>query len=113
MGGLQDLLAESEDRWSRAERRADGVADKGLGKAVRTYFSLYLPAAVVLLFVIGAGIGMLLFQGEWADVQSHLFAGTMLAGIGAIAAGHHLQCEGHFFRSGNGQNECHDVTQPG
>lgn len=87
MGGLDDLLAESEDRWARAERRAQGVADKGLGKALTTYFSLYLPAAVVLLFIVGAALGMLLFQGGWANAQTYLFAGTMLAGIGAIGAG--------------------------
>lgn len=87
MGGLDDLLAESEDRWARAERRAQGVTDKGLGKALATYFSLYLPAAVVLLFIGGAALGMLLFQGEWANARTYLFAGTMLAGIGAIGAG--------------------------
>ncbi|QDG88144.1 hypothetical protein [Pseudarthrobacter sp. NIBRBAC000502770] len=87
MRGLDDLLAESEDRWARAERRAQGVADKGLGKALTTYFSLYLPAAVVLLFIVGAALGMQLFQGEWANVHTYLFAGTMLAGIVAIGAG--------------------------
>jgi hypothetical protein len=87
MSGLDDLLAESEDRWAKAERRAQGVADKGLGKAVRTYFTLYFPVGVVLLFIIGAVLGMLLFQGLWATARSYVFAGTMLAGIGTIAAG--------------------------
>ncbi|WP_285242840.1 hypothetical protein [Pseudarthrobacter sp. fls2-241-R2A-127] len=87
MSGLDDLLAESEDRWAKAERRSQGVADKGLGKAVRTYFTLYFPAGMVLLFIIGAVLGMLLFRGEFASARWYVFAGTMLAVIGTIASG--------------------------
>lgn len=87
MSGLDDLLAESEDRWAKAERRSQGVADKGLGKAVRTYFTLYFPAGMVLLFIIAAVLGMLLFRGEFASARWYVFAGTMLAGVGTIASG--------------------------
>jgi len=87
MSGLDDLLAESEDRWAKAERRSQGVADKGLGKAVRTYFTLYFPAGMVLLFIIGAVLGMLLFRGEFASARWYVFAGTMLAGVGTISSG--------------------------
>ena len=87
MGGLDDLLAESEDRWAAAERRSEGVADKGLGKALRIYFTLYFPPGLVLLFVIGFALGMLLFRGEWADTLSYLFLGTALAWLGAFIGG--------------------------
>lgn len=87
MGGLDDLLAESDDRWAKAERRAVGVADKGLGQTVKRYFTTYFFAGMLLLLAVGAGLGLLLFQGEWATTRSYLLAGTMLAYVGAIIGG--------------------------
>lgn len=87
MGGLDDLLAESEDRWAKAERRAVGVADKGLGQTVKRYFTTYFFAGMLLLLAVGAGLGLLLFQGVWATTRSFLLAGTMLAYLGAIIGG--------------------------
>ncbi|WP_045730417.1 hypothetical protein [Pseudarthrobacter chlorophenolicus] len=87
MAGVDDLLAGSADRWAKAERRAEGIADKGLDQAVKRYFTTYFPTGMVLLFVVGAGVGLLLFQGEWAASLSYLFAGIALAYLGAIAGG--------------------------
>ncbi|NUT70998.1 hypothetical protein HNO81_07405 [Pseudarthrobacter sp. C4D7] len=87
MGGVDDLLAASDDRWSAAERRSAGVADKGLGKALGVYFTLYFPLGLALLFGIGVARGMLLFRGEWADTLSYLFLGTALAWLGAFSGG--------------------------
>jgi hypothetical protein len=87
MGGLDDLLAGSDDRWAIAERRAVGVADKGLAQTVKRYFTTYFFAGMVLLLAVGAGLGLLLFQGEWATTRSYLLAGTMLAYVGAIIGG--------------------------
>ena len=87
MGGLDDLMAESADRWAAAERRAIGVTDKGLGKALSRYFSLYLPIGFVLLFIIGAVLGKLLFQGEWSALSVYLASGSVLATLGAMVGG--------------------------
>lgn len=80
-------MAESADRWAGAERRSEGVSDNGLGKALRIYFTLYVPIGLVLLSVIGIALGMVLFRGEWADSLSYLFLGTGLAWIGAGVGG--------------------------
>jgi hypothetical protein len=35
MSGIDDLMAQSKERWASAKRRAEGLADKGLGQAVK------------------------------------------------------------------------------
>lgn len=80
-------MAESADRWVRAERRADGVADKGLGKALKAYFTVYLPIGVVLLFAIGAGLAIVLFRDDWASPASYLSSGLGLAALGVLVGG--------------------------
>jgi hypothetical protein len=49
MSGIDDLMAEANERWSMAARRAQGVADRGLGGAVKTYYTRYFPASLVIL----------------------------------------------------------------
>lgn len=85
MVGLDDVLAESADRWAAAERRAQGVADRGLGRAVRRYFILYLPVGVTLFFAAGAGLGRLFFPDE-AGLSSYSF-GSLLAALGIMVGG--------------------------
>lgn len=49
MSGIDDLMAESNDRWAHAIRRAQGIEDNGLGDAVKTYFTRYFPAGLFLV----------------------------------------------------------------
>lgn len=75
-----------------------------------TYFSLHLPAAVVLLFIIGAGLGILLLH----RVGQRLVLPVCWEFSGRHRRhrlGHNLQRESHFLRGGNGQNEYHAVPQ--
>jgi hypothetical protein len=37
------LLAQSNDRWAHAMRRAKGIEDHGLGQTVKTYYTRYFP----------------------------------------------------------------------
>lgn len=53
MSGLDDLISESNDRWAEAERRAKGVADHGLGEALKRYYTLYFPVGLVVLVGLG------------------------------------------------------------
>lgn len=86
MGGLDDLLAGSADRWAKAERRAEGVADLCLGRAVRNYFTLYLPIGAVVLFPTGASLGMLSFPDE-ASITNIFGFGCLLTGVGLMIGG--------------------------
>jgi|GEM_PF-3530885 len=86
MGGLDDLLAGSADRWAKAERRAEGVADLCLGRAVGNYFTLYLPIGAVVLFPTGASLGMLSFPDE-ASITNIFGFGCLLTGVGLMIGG--------------------------
>jgi hypothetical protein len=44
MNGIDDLMAQSNDRWADAMRRAQGVEDNSLSEAVKTYYTRYFPA---------------------------------------------------------------------
>ncbi|MEC5181425.1 hypothetical protein [Arthrobacter sp. CG_A4] len=49
MSGIEDLLPQSIDRWAKAARRAQGIADVGLGSALKAYFTRWFPAGVIVL----------------------------------------------------------------
>ncbi|ALE06250.1 hypothetical protein AL755_13590 [Arthrobacter sp. ERGS1:01] len=87
MSGLDDLLAESNDRWSRAMRNAQDVKDLGLGQAVRTYYIRYFPAGVLVLIVAGTALGLLLFRGNPSAWPQYLALGLVLAAAGTVIGG--------------------------
>jgi len=37
MSGIDGLMAESNERWTAAIRRAQGIQDNGLGEVLKTY----------------------------------------------------------------------------
>lgn len=49
VSGIGDLMAESDDRWAKATRRAQGIADNGMGKALRAYYSVYFLLGLLAL----------------------------------------------------------------
>ncbi len=87
MSGIDDLLADSNDRWSRARRNADDVEDLGLSQALRTYYTRYFPVGVAVLVVAGTGAGPLIFGGTLSDWASYLAFGFVLAAVGATIGG--------------------------
>lgn len=87
MSGIDDLIPKSDDRWTTATRRAQGIADLGLGGALKTYYTLYFPAGVIILITAGTVGGMLAFGGEPADWPSFLVFGFFLAVLGAAIGG--------------------------
>lgn len=87
MSGIDDLIPKPDDRWATAARRAQGVADLGLGGALKTYYALYFPAGVIILVTAGAVAGMLAFRGGPADRPSFLLFGFFLAVLGAAIGG--------------------------
>jgi NADH:ubiquinone oxidoreductase subunit K len=87
MSGIDDLMAGSNDRWDQAARRAQGLADNGLGAAVKTYYTRYFPAGVVILLAAGTVGGMLVFGGALAEWASFLVFGFFLAVLGVLIGG--------------------------
>lgn len=87
MSGIDDLLAESNDRWSRAIRKARGVEDIGLGPAVKTYYTRYFPVGVLVLTAAGAAAALLGFTDPLDDWGLALSVGLLLAAVGAVVGG--------------------------
>ena len=87
MSGIDDLIPKSDDRWTTATRRAQGIADQGLGGALKTYYTLYFPAGLIILVTAGTVGGMLAFGGGTADWASFLLFGFFLAVLGAAIGG--------------------------
>lgn len=87
MSGIDDLLAQSNDRWAHAVRRAHGIDDKGLGEAVRTYYTRYFPAGLLVLVAAGTLAGMLGFGAAPSDWPSYLIFGIFLAALGVVVGG--------------------------
>lgn len=87
MSGIDDLLAESNDRWSRAKRNAQDVEDLGMGKAIKTYYIRYFPAGVLVLTAAGTVVGLLIFGGTPSGWVSYLFFGFVLAAFGSLIGG--------------------------
>lgn len=87
MSGIDDLMAERNDRWATAVERAQGIEDKGLGRAVRTYYSRYFPIGLIVLVIVGALVGKVLFgmgSNEWFD---SLRFGCAFAALGVFVCG--------------------------
>lgn len=87
MSGIDDLMAESDDRWAQAARRAQGIADNGLGTAVKIYYTRYFPAGVIVLIAAGTGLGILAFGEDRAGWLLYLVLGLGLAAIGSLIGG--------------------------
>ncbi|PTT59386.1 hypothetical protein [Arthrobacter sp. HMWF013] len=87
MSGIDDLMAESNERWTVAMRRAKGVQDNGLGEAIKTYYTRYFPFGLALSVAVGAVIGALTFP-DIADKGPILLAfGISLAACTAVIGG--------------------------
>lgn len=87
MSGIDDLLAEFNDRWSRAMSNARDVKDLGLGKAVRTYYIRYLPAGALVFVAVGTALGTIVLGESRAGWSSNLAMVFLLATIGVIVGG--------------------------
>lgn len=91
MSGIDDLMANSNDRWVQAVRRSQGIADNGLGEALKTYYTRYFPAGFVILAATGTIGGILAFGAS--DWQNILVFGFFLAMLGVVIGGADLQRE--------------------
>ncbi|MGP9504250.1 hypothetical protein ACT3TS_18820 [Specibacter sp. AOP5-B1-6] len=87
MSGIDDLLAESEDRWAKAMKRSQGVEDIGLGPALKIYYTRYVPVVLAVLIVVGSLVGTLVFGSALSDWLTYVPAGMALAAFGAIVGG--------------------------
>lgn len=87
MSGIDDLMAESNARWAKAKRRAQGIEDNGLGEALRTYYTRYFPAGFLILVVAGTVIGALAFPGTQEDWLTFLSFGFLLGVVVAFVGG--------------------------
>lgn len=87
MNGLDDLMAESNDRWASARRRSQGIEDNGLGKAVKTYYTQYFPAGLFALVAVGTVAVILEFPGAPEMWPTLLAFGFLLAVVVAFVGG--------------------------
>lgn len=87
MGGIEGLMEESNERWAHAAKRAQGLSDDGLGEAVKTYYTRYFPAGLVILLSAGTVGGMLAFRAVPGDWASFLVFGFFLAILGVLIGG--------------------------
>jgi hypothetical protein len=87
MSGIEDLMAESNERWTAAMRRAEGVHDNGLGEALKTYYTRYFPLGLALSVSVGAAIGALIFPDTADHGPIPLALGISLAACTALIGG--------------------------
>lgn len=87
MSGIDDLMAESNDRWAKAKRRAQGIEDNGLGDALKTYYTRYFPAGFLILVTAGTIGGTLAFPGIRERWPTFLAFGLVLGFLGALIGG--------------------------
>jgi hypothetical protein len=87
MNEIDDLMPKSNDGWAKATRRARGVADRGLGGALKTYYTRYFPAGMIILVAAGTVGGILAFGGGPGDWPSFLVFGCFLAVLGVAIGG--------------------------
>ncbi|ALE06207.1 hypothetical protein AL755_13260 [Arthrobacter sp. ERGS1:01] len=87
MSGIDDLLAEANDRWSRAMNNARDVEDLGMGEAVKTYYLRYFPAGALVLVAAGTVLGTIVFRGDGSSWSLNLAFGLLFAMAGALVGG--------------------------
>lgn len=87
MAGLDDLKAESNDRWAKTERYARGYADNGVGEALRIYYTRYFPLGVFLLIALVITLGPFLFPDEPTDWLFAAQLGITVFGLLSLVGG--------------------------
>lgn len=68
-------------RWAKAAKRADGLEDLGIGRAVKRYFSMPMPLAVGVSLGVGFALAILWPDAFGGLLPTGLSIGLMLAGI--------------------------------
>ena len=88
MSGIDDLMAESNERWANARRRSQGIEDNGIGKAVKTYYTRYFPAGLFALIAVVTIVGILAFPRApemWPTLLSFGFLlGIVVGFVGGL-----------------------------
>ena len=67
-------------------KKAQGIEDNGLGEAVKTYFTRYLPAGLFLV-AVGTAVGILGLRGTPSDWPIFLFFGFLVAALAVVVGG--------------------------
>lgn len=87
MSGIDGLMAQPNDRWAQAARRAQGIADNGLGEGLKAYYTRYFPIGLVVILAAGTLGGILAFRATLADWGAYLVFGFFLAVPGVLVGG--------------------------
>jgi hypothetical protein len=87
VAGLDDLTAESTERWARAGRYARGFADNGMGEALRVYYTRYFPTGVILYIGALTLAAPLLSGDEPTDWRLVVQLGVSSGGLLGMIAG--------------------------
>jgi hypothetical protein len=87
MTGVDGLMAESNERWTAAIRRAQGIQDNGLGEVLKTYYTRYFPVGLLLPVAVGTVIGALIFPDAPEKGPTFLAFGIVLGAIGVLIGG--------------------------
>ncbi|YCK83075.1 hypothetical protein M1D89_07550 [Arthrobacter sp. D3-18] len=84
MSGIDDLNSASNDRWAKARRRAQGLADHGVGDALKVYYTRYFPAGFILLTAVGTVVARWAFGDSVRSWVQYVLFGSLLACLGAF-----------------------------
>ncbi|WP_372698919.1 hypothetical protein [Arthrobacter sp. JSM 101049] len=77
----------SERAWAKAAQLAEGVEDRGVGRAVRRYFTRYWPALALASFGVGF-FGIRLLDDGSAGPLLNLQAGFLLVALASMIGGY-------------------------
>lgn len=87
MSTADSLAAKYHRRWANAARNAQGLADNGMGRAVKAYYAFYFPVAVGALMLTGTLGAALVLGSRPADWPLYATFGLLLAALGALIGG--------------------------
>jgi hypothetical protein len=79
--------AGAEARWTKAATRAEGLTDLGIGDALRRYYLVHFPITLLAALAVGFALATLWPGVTESFLQSGLYLGLLLAGLGILIVG--------------------------
>jgi hypothetical protein len=84
---VEDPRTAADARWAKAERYAQGYADNGMGKALRVYYTRYLPLGILAIVLLLALVGPIVIPDGPEKVVTLVQAGWFIFAIAALVGG--------------------------
>jgi hypothetical protein len=87
MAGMEDPRTTADARWTKAERYAHGYADNGMGKALRVYYTRYLPLGTLAIVLLLSLLGPIVIPAGPDQIPTLVQAGWFIFAITALVGG--------------------------